>query len=658
MPLAQDNQFLKMETPLGPDVLVIQEFKGTESVSRPFTFEVRALSEQDGIDATTLIGKPVSVSVETKKTDPRYYHGIVVGFSVGALIENRYREYSLRIQPWFSLLEYRHDCRIFQNQNAKDIITSVFSELGFSDFQWKLQNTPAVREYCVQYRESDFSFVHRLLEEEGIFYFFKHEAGKHTLVLCDYLKGYEAVPIDALDVTDGSHADFSIKNWVHDYQFRSGVVSHSDYNFTTPATSLLTDQKTLLKLANTAQYDVYDYPGEYEDKSIGGFFARNRMEAIEAGYTSISASSDYMHMTAGYIFNVNRHHAEQDAKKGYVLTKVVHHIREGSYRSNGESFDYHNTFVCVPEEVILRPARTTPKPYIRGNQSAIVVGPSGEEIYTDEFGRVKVQFYWDRLGKHDENSSCWIRVAQFWAGKNWGAQFIPRIGHEVLVNFTEGDPDRPLIVGSVYNAENMPPYGLPTNKDHSGIKSRSTKGGGTANFNELRFEDEKGQELFYLHAEKDEEEIVENDQTVEIGNDQTITVGHDSTESIGNDLTQSVGNNKSLDTGNNHTESVGNNMDITVSNNRSLNVSANHDISVGANQSTSVSGNDNLSVSGNLSENVSGNFTHDANNITITGKSKITLKVGSSSVVIDGSGVTIKGGGATGVFKGSKAKIN
>ncbi|ARU58834.1 type VI secretion system export protein [Oleiphilus messinensis] len=638
MALKQDSQFIKLGTPLGDDVLVIQRFAGVEAVSRTFKFEIIALSEQDGIDETKLIGKAVTVSINTSDGEIRYFNGIVTRFGTGPMLDGRYREYKMVIEPWFQLLNYRSDCRIFQEKTAKDIIESIFSDLGFTDYQWKLQGSPASRTYCVQYRESDFNFVCRLLEEEGIFYYFKHENGTHTLVLCDYVKGYDSVPADAIDVTDGTHGDFSINSWQREYNFRSGKVSHTDYNFLTPSTSLLSDQKTVLKLSNSAPFEVYDFPGEYEEKSIGDFYALNRMEAIEAAYTEVVAGSDYSQMCAGFTFTVGRHHLEKDAKKNFVLKEVYHEASEGSYRSNGASFSYNNRFLCVPAETVLRSEHRTPKPYIRGTQSAIVVGPSGEEIYTDEYGRVKVQFYWDRLGGGNESSSCWIRVAQFWAGKKWGAQFLPRIGHEVLVSFHEGDPDRPLIIGSVYNAENMPTYDLPANKAHSGIKSRSTKSGTTENFNEIRFEDEKGNELFYLHAEKDETEIVENDQTVEIGNDQKITVGHDSTESIGNDLNQTVGNNTTLSTAKDHEESIGENMTLDVGSDRSINVEGDHTETIGKGMSLEVGKDLKETVKGSHSESVTKDYDVTAKTIQLTAKSSITIKCGSAKITMKSSG--------------------
>ncbi len=681
MALLQDNQFLKLTTPLGANVLVAQSMEGRESVSEPFHFIVRALSEEDSIDDTKIVGKSVTVSIKGEDGQNRFFNGICVRFIVGHKVEHKYREFGLEIVPWLSLLKYTADCRIFQEMTPVEIIESVFSDMGFSDYQLKLQGSYEARTYCVQYRETDFNFVSRLMEEEGIFYYFKHQDGVHTLILCDYAKAYDKVPKGSLDVTAGSHGDYSISTWQRKFAFCTGKIAHTDYNFITPSTSLMADQQTILSTPNISSYEVYDYPGEYGVKGLGDNYARNKMEAIEADFTEVDASSDYPCLCAGYVFKVGTNQNEQDAKKSFVVKTVIHQASEGSYRSNGEAFKYTNSFVCVPDDVILRPHQITPKPFIRGTQTAVVVGPSGEEIFTDEYGRVKVQFFWDRLGKKDENSSCWMRVAQFWAGKKWGAQFIPRIGHEVLVSFLEGDPDRPLIIGSVYNAEMMPTYDLPSNKAHSGIKSRSTKTGSTENFNEIRFEDDKGNELFYLHAEKDETEIVENDQTVSVGhdqsisvdNDQTISVGRDSTENIGRDLSQTVGRNKTLSTGKNHDESVGNNKTESIGSNMTVSVGKNQVISVGSDQSENVGKAYTLDVGKDLTESIGGNhaetvakdYVLSAKNIEVTAKDSITIKVGKAKIsmkkngdiTIEGNKINVKGSSNV-VIKGSKVLQN
>ena len=674
MAITQDKQRIKLDTPLGSDIFLVQRMNGEESLSKPFHFSFQVITEADSIDQTKLIGKSICCSITSNDGTERFFSGIVSSLSVGGIVENKYRQYFINMVPWINLLEFRSDCRIFQETSVPDIIDEVFKGLGFNDFSWKLQGTYSPREYCVQYRETDLAFVTRLLEEEGIFYFFKHEENKHTLVLADYSKAYEKVALDSIDVIDGTHTDHKISHWQHSYNFCSGAVSHTDYDFQAPSTSLMAEQQTIVDLPNIEQYEQYDFPGIYSDKSSGDSLARKRMESIEATYSLVKASSDYPVLAPGYSFKVGRHSDAAEEKKKYVVSSIAHSANEGSYRSGDSgTFNYNNNFQCVPEDIALRPQVKRSKPYISGSQTAVVVGPSSEEIYTDKFGRIKVQFFWDRLGKKDENSSCWIRVAQVWSGKKWGAQFIPRVGQEVLISFLEGDPDRPIVVGSVYNSEQMPAYDLPANKAISGIKTRSTKSGSTENYNELRFEDEKGKELFYIHAEKDEQEVIENDQAASIGNDQKITVGNDVTEEIGNDLTQSVGNNKSLTTAGDHAETVGKGLTLSVGEDHTAEIASNQSVTVGEDLTESIGSNRSVDVGSDLTESIGGSHTESvskdysvtAKSITLEASSSLSIKVGSAKITMSSSGdisisggsISVKGSGAVTV-KGSTVGVN
>lgn len=674
MAVTQDKQRIKLDTPLGKDAFLVKRMSGQETVSKPFHFSFHVVTELENIDQKKLIGKSITCSVMCNDGSERYFSGIVSSLIAGGVVESRFRQYQIMIVPWLNLLSYRSDCRIFQEKSATDIVEEVFKNLGFNDFSWKLQGSYTPREYCVQYRETDFEFVTRLLEEEGIYYFFKHEKNKHTLVLSDYAKAYEKVELDPIDVIDGTHTDHKISKWQHSYNFCSGAVSHTDYDFQVPSTSLMSEQQTIIDLPNIKQYEHYDFPGTFTEKANGDLIARNRMESIEASHSQVSATSDYPNLSPGYSFKVGRHPDDVEAKKKYVISSIVHHATEGAYRAGDEgAFSYSNEFQCIPEETVLRPIKTRSKPYIAGSQTALVVGPSSEEIYTDKFGRIKVHFFWDRLGKKDENSSCWIRVAQSWSGKKWGAQFLPRVGQEVLISFMEGDPDRPIVVGSVYNAEQMPTYDLPANKATSGIKTRSTKGGGTENYNELRFVDDKGKELVYIHAEKDEQEVIENNQDVNIGNDQNIAVGNDSSESIGNDCSQSVGNDKTLSVGANHSESVGKVMSVSVGENRSLDVGKSHTITVADDQTESIGKNSSLDVGKDLTENVGGKHSEQvakeyalsAKKILLSADDEITIKVGKAKIsmkkngdiTISGGKINVKGSGAVAI-KGSKITQN
>jgi len=669
MAVTQDKQRIKLDTPLGKDTFLVQRMSGQETISKPFQFSFQVITESDDIDQTKLIGKRISCSVKCNDGAERYFSGIVSSLVAGSVVETRFRQYQIVMVPWLSLLSYRSDCRIFQEKSAPDIVEEVFKNLGFNDFSWKLQGSYSAREYCVQYRETDFEFVTRLLEEEGIYYFFKHESNKHTLMLSDYAKAYEKVALEPIDVIDGTHTDHKISRWQHSYNFCSGAVSHTDYDFQVPATSLMSEQQTIVDLPNIKQFEHYDFPGTYSEKTSGDTSARNRMEALEVAHSNVSARSDYPIFAPGYSFKVGRHSDDSEAKKKYVISTITHTANEGSYRAGDDgTFNYSNEFQCIPEETVLRPIKTRSKPYIAGSQTAVVVGPSSEEIYTDKFGRIKVHFFWDRLGKKDENSSCWIRVAQSWSGKKWGAQFLPRVGHEVLISFMEGDPDRPIVVGSVYNAEQMPAYDLPANKATSGIKTRSTKGAGTENYNELRFQDEKGKELFYLHAEKDQQEVIENNQTASVGNDQKVEIGNDAVEDIGNDLTQTIKNNKTLSTEGEHAETIGKGFTLSVAKDHTADIGSNQSVTVGKDLTESIGSGRSVdigkdlteTVGGSHSETVSKDYSVKAKSITLDASSDITIKVGSAKIsmkkngdiTISGGKISVKGSGAVSI-KGS-----
>jgi type VI secretion system secreted protein VgrG len=525
----QDRRPFRVYTPLDYDVLLLEDLKGEEEISAPFDFQLSMISENDSISPEDLIRKPAHVEIDLLDGSKRYIHGVVSDF-VQLGRRQVFTAYQAKLRPWFWFLSLWKDCRIFQKMSVPDIVEQVFTERGFHDFTLRLFGSYAQREYCVQYRESSFDFVSRLLEEEGIFYYFEHTADKHVLILTDDKAGYvvcpgqktarivpEAVPSLDDDVVDG------IDRYV---RAGTGQVTLNDYDFKKPSQSLK------VNVAGVDSEEIYDYPGEYEDRGDGDRYAGIRLEEKETPEIIITGTSTCRPFTAGYKFDLKEHY-RRDLNITYLLTKVNLSMKTSSYQSGPEfRTDYINKFEAIPTDLTFRPARRTPRPRISGVQTALVVGPQGEEIYSDSYGRVKVQFYWDRLGKKDQNSSCWIRVSQEWAGKNWGAVYIPRIGQEVIVDFLEGDPDRPIITGRVYNAEQMPPYTLPDNQTQSGVKSRSSKGGGSSNFNEFRLEDLKGSELVFLHAEKD--------LTTEVEHDETRTVQHDRTTTITNDETKTI----------------------------------------------------------------------------------------------------------------------
>ncbi|HFD31954.1 MAG TPA: type VI secretion system tip protein VgrG [Gammaproteobacteria bacterium] len=587
--LTQQDKFISVATSLGEDAFLLHAFSGDDHISKPFTFHLEMLSSDYDIAPADLIGKPVDVRVSLVDGSDKYFNGLVKSLIGGPVLPNGYRQYHAELIPWFLTLDYIDDCRIFQNMDVKQVIEEVLSSREFSDYSLDLHKSYRTREYTVQYRESDFNFISRLLEEEGIFYFHEFEQGKHTIVFADDISSYPTCAEDKLRYFTAGRSDDHLQTWKHQYFLTSGKCSLTDYNFKTPSTDISTSVKTILDTVGADKLEKYNYPGLYTSRSEGDAQVKVRIEEQETKYEVVDSGGTYRSLTAGGKFKLDLHEIEQEQGKEYVITDISYFAQENSYDlGTGGGKVYNNQFRCIPANVPFRPPKQTPKPTVLGQQTAIVVGPAGEEIYTDEFGRIKVQFHWDRLGEKDENSSCWLRVAQQMAGRQWGAIFIPRIGHEVIVSFLEGDPDQPIVTGCVYNADNMPPYTLPANKTQSGWKTRSSSGGGSSNFNEIRFEDKKGSEELFIQAEKDQNINVKNDESTTIGNNRTENVGNDESITIGSNRTENVGVDESITIGSNRTETVGSNESITIGSNRTENVGSNESITIGVNKSETV----------------------------------------------------------------------
>jgi type VI secretion system secreted protein VgrG len=563
---SQSERPIGVDTPLGKDALLLTRFAGTEEFSRLFRYELEFLSQKDDHSAAKIVGQPVSFWVEFPNKEKRYFHGICQRFSYAGT-GDRLSIYRATVVPWFWLLSRTSDCRIFQEKSVPDIIGEVLGELGFADKLDKsgVKGDHPKWDYCVQYRETDFNFLSRLMEEEGIFYYFKHEQGKHTLVLGDSNGAYKDCQDKELrmptNLAQPGYLD-NLLSWEHNYEFRTGKWAHKDYNFETPATDLLVDTTGTLPVSDTKKYELFDYPGDYEKKPVGDGMVKLRIEQEEAGYDVVKGESYCRSFNPGGKFKVDKHHNKGEAGKGYVITSVRHEAQVDGYVTGSQPIDriYHNSFTCIPDKTVFRPERLTPKPAIHGVQTAVVTGPSGEEIHTDKYGRIKVQFHWDRLGKKDDKSSCWIRCSQGSAGKGWGAMYLPRIGQEVVVTYLEGDPDRPLVTGVVYNAQQMPAYKLPDEKTKSYFKSNSSKGGN--GFNEIRFEDLGGKEQILMHAQKDmhvkikndHRETVHNDQHLWVKANQKAKVDADAHLTIGSNLKQKVGQKVSLEATSVHTK--------------------------------------------------------------------------------------------------------
>lgn len=573
MQLSQTTRLAQVHTPLGDNVLLLQNLSGHEELGRLFDFNLQLVSWDQSLDLNQLLGKPASVQVQLQGGGTRPFHGIVAHCAQTAG-HGQYAAYRVNLKPWLWLLTRTSDCRIFQHQTVPQIIKQVFRDLGFSDFEDALSKPYREWEYCVQYRETSFEFVSRLMEQEGIYYYFRHEADRHVLVLADaygahsVAPGYAEVPYFPPDGQLRERDHFS--DWTLARQIQPGSLELNDYDFERPSARI--DVRSAMPRPHSAgDYPLYDYPGTYVQSEDGEHYARTRLEALQAQFEQLELNGSVRGVGAGHLFSLSNM-PRPDQNREYLAIGSRYYLSqeamESGAGSDGGQFECQVS--CIEAQQSFRLLASTPRPIVRGPQTAKVVGPAGEEIWTDQYGRVKVHFYWDRHDQSNENSSCWIRVSQAWAGKNWGAMQIPRIGQEVIVSFLEGDPDRPIITGRVYNAEQTVPYELPANATQSGTKSRSSKGGGPANFNEIRMEDRLGAEQLYIHAERNQDIVVEKDETHSVGCNRVKSVGLDEQVFIGQDLLRAVQRNDSLVVGLNKRDSVSQQYIIEVGQNLRL----------------------------------------------------------------------------------------
>ncbi len=714
------------ELPEGQIGFQVRGFDLRDAMSELGVLQVDLMLASDvELPVESVIGKPVmfawACGTEQERAY-RYYHGIVselseTGGDFGATF------YRAVVVPRAWRLTLKTRCRIFQKKSVPEIIKQVLQEnnlLDGQDVQFQLSGTYDPRTYCVQYRESDFNFISRLMEEEGISYYFDHTEVKEVLNIVDARPGYPpCVPYDmivvqtpergeqdeevqaaAQQVSDAldqmEHAD-ELEERLRAFRFnhtvQSGKVRLRDYNFEN------SNKKPAGQAVGscTNEPEVYDYPGRFCEDGRGRLLANIRMQELDSLTRVAHGHGNFRSLAAGKTFAI-MDHPNPSYNRVYMCTAVSHSgTNENLLGADGQPVGmggttYENEFECVPDDAAYRPPRVTPKPVVIGVQTAKVVGPSGEEIYTDKFLRVKVQFHWDLEGQENENSSCWLRVVQPWADKGFGTVILPRIGTEVLVEFLEGDPDRPIANGVVYNDQHMPPFDLPGKKMQTGIKSNTTPGGGGSN--EIRLDDSSAGEEIFIHAQKDQNNVVENDETTQIGHDRTEQVGNNETITIGVDRTESVGNNETISIGANRTENVGGNESITVAltrtrvvgvaesvtigaaqsitvgasqtntvgANRTSNIGANDKTSIGANNDTVIGGNQSTSVSGEKSTTVGGDYTIAAKkdlsaqadkNVLIDGGDQITIQSGKSriqmkkngDILIEGKDINIKASG-------------
>ena len=569
--LSQANRQARIDTPLGEDALLLQHFSGSERLSRDFSYEAIVASEDPEVDGQAIVGKRVSATYFNEDGRQRHFNGFVSRFEYTQQLEEpvKLTSYSLTLVPWLWFLKHNQDCQIFQEMTAPDIIKQIFQELGFNDFRQELTETYAIREYCVQYRETDFDFVSRLMEEEGIFYYFEHTKDKHTLVMCDSTSGYFQLDEPEVRYTSvGQQHEEQLTEWRHVYEFRSGKVGRKDFNFKRPTDGLLTDRKSRVKFDGNSKLEVYDYPGRYDETDEGNRLTKVRLEELESEHDHVVGGGFYQTFTPGGKFAVSKHSRPSEEGKSYALVEVFTMFNSNLGFNQSEEIDFRNEFRCIPSETLFRPARTTVKPFVEGPQTAIIV-TDGQEIVVDEHARVKVQFHWDRYGQKDINSSCWIRVSQAHAGQGWGMIDIPRQHEEVIVSFLDGDPDRPIITGRVYNGDNNPPFGLKGAGDNAKNKTRrgnTTKSYEADGFNEITMDDTAGEEQLRVHAQHNMDTVVLNDSKTRIHADRHQIIGTEEDGQKVGDQRELVWQDKHINVKRNQVEHIEGNAQMMIGN--------------------------------------------------------------------------------------------
>jgi type VI secretion system secreted protein VgrG len=621
------NVLAEVTTPLGGDKLRFFKMSGTEGLSRPFEYQLDLLSEDGNIDFYKLLGKNMTVKMQLPGEQHRYFDGYCARFGLTGR-RGRFYTYHATLRPWLWFLTRTQDCKIFQDAKLVDIVKEVFddhADIAKVDLS-RLSGNYTPWPYCVQYRETDFNFICRLMEQEGVYYYFKHEQGKHTLVLADGASSHDAFPgyeqIPFVSQVDERREDReSIRSWMMSEEVQPTKFVITDFDYERPSARLEQQRSNTSRQHELHHDEVFDYPGEYVKEADGEHYVRARLESQQVLYKQVSGSTDARGMCCGATFKLQGHPRSAENAEYIVLATHINLVQadyegsgaggNGSGGGTGSRFDC--SFEVVPNNEPYRPMRSTPKPLVQGPQTAIVVDAedgSKDEIHTDELGRVRVRFHWDRYYKADKKwRAAWVRVSQPWAGKGFGFIAIPRTGQEVIVDFLEGDPDQPIITGRVYNKEQMPPWQLPAHKTRTGLITRSTKDGDPSTANELRFEDKKGDEQVYLHAEKNLDTEVENDETRDVGHDRKTKIGHDETVDVGNNRTETVGADESITISGSRTESVASDETITIGGSRTESVASDETITIGGSRTETVSSSESITIGASQSVTVGASKT-------------------------------------------------
>jgi len=683
--IVNENRQLRLKGPLGPKKMILVRADVSEKMSTLTETDIQFMSPDHDLKMEDVVGQRLSLELDDEEGNTRYWHGYCVSCAYEGLFGGQ-ALYRAEVRPWLWFLTLHADCKIFQEKSALEVIKEIFNDRGFSDFEDKAKATYQPREYLVQYRETDFEFVSRLMEEEGMYYFFTHDNSKETLVLADGSASHRALE-NAADIRfafkeegGGDGASFKrdedhIYEWKSSERVNSGKVSLTDYNFTTPDTSLAATTAIPKGSHSHKDIEVYDYPGIFETAGDGTVRTRVRAEACAAAYKRTWGKSNVRTMAVGGTFNL-KEHPRTDFNKEYLVLSAKHKLQietdmdkdgqantnltdeqttDGASEARKES--YESEFSVQLKLEPFRAPFATPRPIIPGLQTAVVTGPSGDEIYTDKYGRIKVQFHWDRDGEKDENTTCFIRVSQSMSGQSWGMFHIPRIGQEVVVQFEEGNPDRPIVTGMLYHETKKHPFEFPANMTQHGMKSNSTKGGG--GFHELVFEDKKEAEFVRLQSERDYKETIKNNAEISIGFEHTSP----------GDLTQKIYHNKTeeLETGDHSFEvkdgketltiaktrdrSVGEDETVNIGNDKTDNIGANYTIDVGDTLEITAGTKILLTVGGSTIEMTSSEIKIDSTSVKINSTGAGEVKAGGTQKVEAGGALTAKG--ATATFEGS-----
>ncbi|WP_346780663.1 type VI secretion system tip protein TssI/VgrG [Trinickia sp. Y13] len=658
------SRIFTLNTALGEE-LKFYRLDGEEALGRLFEFRIEALADGYGLSLRELLGKCVCVRVQAREGTQRYLHGLVARVSLIGRQAQRHYAYELVLRPWLWLATRRSDCRIFQSKSVPEIVDEVLAPYGFP-MEKRLAEHYAPREYCVQYNETDAAFVSRLMESEGIYYCFKHTEQAHTLVLCDAqsshvaLPGYDTIPYIGADRTaigDEEHID----SWRPAQEVSIGGYEASDYDYTRPRADLSV-KHTDPRGHEHDRYAMFEWPGGYDDDLLGTRYGRVRLEALQSEHERVDAHTDVRAMAPGYLFKLERC-PRSEQNRAYLVVRCRYRFQENPYATDrsDEHVTHETTFVAQPTQLPYRPPRETSAPRTNGPQTAVVVGAPGEEIWTDEYGRVKLQFQWDRYGQRDQNASCWVRVSSPWAGGGFGGVQIPRVGDEVIVDFLNGDPDRPIVTGRVYNGERMPPWDLPMSATQSGLLSRSTPGGGASHANALRFEDRKGAEQLWLHAERNFDAETELDHSLSVGNNHTHTVGNDETMQVKSNRQRSVGQDETVSIGRHRVGQIGGNETHAVTGDRSVSVDGDsaHTVAKGNHSLAVVNGKHDVFVKGDSTHVVeagsyaaqvmAGNYAVEVAKVaSMVAKNHIEMGSGQSGMAINKEDVGVSIGGVGG----------